>query len=132
MPRIEWEGSFSVNNREIDDQHKKWIAIINELHDSMMKGDISLGMTLNTMKSMKEYVKYHFEYEEEYMRKINYPGMTEHIKIHARFYVLISQYYNDLQSGKMVLNSEIMSILMNWLKDHILNTDKKYISSIEQ
>ena len=68
MPRIEWEESFSVNNNEIDDQHKKWIAIINELHDSMMKGDISLSTTLNVMKSMKEYVKYHFEYDEEYMR----------------------------------------------------------------
>ena len=129
MPRIEWEESFSVNNDEIDDQHKKWIAIINELHDSMMKGDISLSTTLNVMKSMKEYVKYHFEYEEEYMRKINYPGFAEHQGLHGKFYVLINQYYNDIHSGKMVLNGEIMSILVNWLKDHILHTDKKYVST---
>ena len=126
--KIEWDELFSVNNEEIDDQHRKWIAIINDLHDRMMKGDISLSTTLNAMKSMKEYVKYHFEYEEEYMREINYPGMAEHISIHARFYVLINQYYNDIKSGKMVLNREIMSILTNWLKDHILRVDKKYAS----
>ena len=126
MPKIEWEESFSVKNDEIDGQHKKWIEIINDLHDSMIKGDISLATTLNTMKSMKEYVKYHFDSEEEYMLKINYPGLAEHQAIHAKFYVRINEYYNDIHSGKLVLNGEIMNILVNWLKDHILNVDKKY------
>lgn len=126
MPRIEWDGSFSVNNEEIDAQHKKWIGIINDLHESMMGGDVSMASTLNAMESMKEYVKYHFQYEEDYMRQINYPGFAEHQALHARFYTMISQYYNDLRAGKMVLNSEIMKILVNWLRDHILQVDKKY------
>ena len=129
MPRIEWEETFSVNNEEIDGQHKKWIAIINALHESMMKGDIALATTLNAMEGMKDYVKYHFEYEEEYMKKINYPDLAEHQVLHAKFYGVINQYYNDTRSGKLVLNSEVMSILVNWLKDHILHADKKYVST---
>ncbi len=126
MEKIEWKESFSVNNEEIDNQHKNWILIINDLHDSMLKGDIALSTTHNTMKSMKDYVKYHFDSEEEYMRKINYPDIADHIKIHTKFYVLVNQYYNDMVSGKLVLNGEIMNILMSWLKTHVLNEDKKY------
>lgn len=126
MPKIEWDEAFSVNNEEIDQQHKKWILIINELHDSMMSSDVSSLSTLNVMESMKEYVMYHFEYEEDHMRKIKYPGFAEHQALHAKFYSMINQYYNDLNSGKVILDSEVMKVLMHWLKDHILNTDKKY------
>jgi hemerythrin-like metal-binding protein len=129
MPKIEWDEAFSVNNEEVDSQHKKWLSIINDLHDSMMKGDISMSATLNTMKSMKEYVKYHFDFEEEYMRKINYPDAEQHKRIHDKFYVMVNEYYNNMHSGKLVLNGEIMNMLMNWFKDHILHEDKKYSES---
>lgn len=128
MPRIEWDHSFSVNNDEIDKQHKKWIAIINDLHDSLIKGNINEidYSAMEAMKSMREYVKDHFTYEEDYMKSINYPDLAKHQNIHSKFYVQISEYYDDLKSGKLVLNTRIMKILMNWLKDHILNEDKKY------
>lgn len=75
---------------------------------------------------LDKYVKDHFTYEEDYMKSINYPDLAKHQNIHSKFYVQISEYYDDLKSGKLVLNTRIMKILMNWLKDHILNEDKKY------
>jgi len=126
MPRIYWDESFSVNNEEIDKQHKKWIAIMNELHDSLMEGNINEYKTVNTIESMKEYVRDHFTYEEEYMQKINYPDLALHKNIHSKFYVQVSDYYNDIKSGRIVLTTEIMKILINWLKNHILIEDKKY------
>ena len=36
MSLIEWTEKFSVDIDEIDKQHKKWISIVNDLHDSIM------------------------------------------------------------------------------------------------
>jgi hemerythrin len=35
MPIIEWADALSVNVKEIDDQHKRLIDLINNLHDAM-------------------------------------------------------------------------------------------------
>lgn len=127
MPRITWSDEFSVSNQEIDEQHKKWLEIINELHDTLMQGkpeDLS-QITGKTFKAMEDYVKIHFSSEEEIMRKIKYPGLPEHKVIHEKFMARIVRYRKDFESGNMVLNSDIMKILTNWLQDHILNEDKK-------
>ena len=83
-------------------------------------------IALAALISMRKYTRTHFPYEEEYMQNIGYPDLPSHKEIHSKFYVRIMNYYNDLQEGKMVLNTEIMSTLMLWLQDHILTEDNKY------
>lgn len=127
MPRITWSEEFSVSNREIDEQHKKWIEIINELHDTLMHGKPEdLGrITCKTFKSMEDYVQMHFSFEEGLMRETNYPGLPDHQKKHEKFMARIIRHRQDFESGNMVLNSDIMKVLTNWLQEHILNEDKK-------
>ncbi len=128
MPLIEWSDSLSVGNDEIDTQHKKWIRMTNELHEALLNSaaDKVREVALGSLKEMREYVRYHFDHEEEYMQRINYPDLAEHRKIHAVFYVRIIDYYNQVQEGKLVLNTQIMKTLRNWLEHHIMNEDKKY------
>jgi len=128
MPKINWEESFSMNDDEIDNQHKKWLSIINTLHDCLMSGDPEEINTssIKTMKSMIDYAVLHFSYEEEYMERINYPGLAKHRDIHAGFLKMIREQYTDLKSGKKILSTELMLMLNNWLKNHILVEDKKY------
>ncbi len=38
MPILQWNQSVSVNDADIDGQHKKLIDMINNLHDSMGQG----------------------------------------------------------------------------------------------
>ena len=128
MPQIEWDDSFSVNNPEIDDQHKKWIEIHNKMNVNLMEGDQKIiGATpSNSLKEMQDYTRYHFDFEEEYMRKISYPALMEHIKLHKNFDNQIYEYHREISEGRMVLSSEIIKIIKSWLLDHILNEDKKY------
>ena len=128
MPQIEWDDSFSVNNPEIDDQHKKWIEIHNKMHVNLIQsGKKIIGSTpLDSLKEMQDYTKYHFDFEEEYMRRITYPGLMEHIKLHKNFENQIYEYHREISEGRMVLSSEIIKIIKKWLLEHILNEDKKY------
>ena len=80
----------------------------------------------DALEAMQLYAYEHFRFEEEYMQKIHYPNFVKHRRIHKDFDDLIYAYSRDLLEGKIVLNSEIIKIIRNWLVDHILNEDKKF------
>ena len=126
MSKIKWEDSFSVGNAEIDAQHQKWIAIYNKMHESIIMGSAQPGAGAEALKAMQDYASYHFSFEEEYMRKMDYPNLIEHHRIHKDFDNLIYTYYRDTQAGKLVLDSKIMRTLKKWLLEHILREDQKY------
>ena len=128
MSRIEWNDTLSVQNAEIDEQHKKWISIHNRLHDVLITGtfDQIEKAGLETLQAMQEYARYHFAFEEEYMKKIKYPGVVEHRRIHKDFDNQIYKYNREFLEGQIVLRTEIMKVLKNWLLEHILHEDQKY------
>lgn len=126
MPQIIWNESFSVNIKEIDDQHKKWIDIFNNLHSNMIKGKAGQSDGLRALKAMEDYSRYHFSFEEEYMLKIGYPVLYEHRRLHVDFDDMIYSYYRKAIDGELILNSEILSILKGWILNHILKEDKQY------
>ena len=128
MPKITWDNSFSVHNAELDEQHQKWIAILNELHQALISDDVGnlQSISQTTLDAMMNYVRYHFSTEEDFLTAINYPELAAHKKIHDKFYVQIKELRNDVHAGVKVLNSEIMKTLTNWLQAHILQEDMKY------
>lgn len=128
MPLIEWDESFSVNNTELDEQHKQWINIYNKLHEGLIssqQNDIE-PMASDALQSMLDYARYHFAAEGEYMDKIGYTESVMHRRQHKDFENKIYQYNRDMRDGKMVLSTMIMKELENWLLNHILIEDRKY------
>lgn len=128
MPRIEWDESFSVNHAEIDKQHKNWIKIYNRLTRVMDEGDpeAQKKITVEILQAMLDYAKYHFKFEEEFMRDIGYPARASHARLHRECDALIYEAYVSIQEGNSVLNSDLLSLLKGWLLNHILVEDKKY------
>lgn len=128
MPRFEWNDGFSVNVEELDHQHKKWISIINDLHEILISGNVSVlqKATEDSLDAMLEYALMHFAYEERYMEKIGYPGLLQHREKHLEFKSTMLGYYTDIKSGTLILSTKLMKTLINWLKNHILEEDKQY------
>jgi hemerythrin-like metal-binding protein len=128
MSQIKWDESFSVNNAEIDSQHKKWIDIFNRLDRIMLEGDYDSQKETKTevLQSMLDYARYHFKFEEEHMRKMAYPGIVEHVRTHKNFDTRIYQSFRECRDGNIVLNTKLLNMIKNWLLDHILVEDKKY------
>lgn len=126
MTEIKWSDSFSINNSEIDDQHKKWIEILNILHENILAGKGTQQQKTEALKAMHEYTQKHFSFEEEYMRKIGYPDLIKHRRIHKDFDNLIFSHIRDIEKGEIVLGSSIIKLIKNWLFDHILFEDKKF------
>lgn len=127
MALFEWKDTYSVNVGEIDRQHRMLVETLNDLHEAMLTRK-SKEVLSGIIKSLVDYAGYHFSYEEKFMNKYKYPGYLEHKKEHDDFVVKVIDFQRQQVEGKLMLSMEIMNFLKDWLKNHILGTDKKYSS----
>ena len=125
MALINWNDSLSVNVAEIDQQHKRLVSLINELHDAMRQGKAKdvLGKIVNSLIS---YTSIHFKTEEKYFDQFGYPETDAHKKEHADFVEKVTEFKQGFEKGSLGISIEVMSFLSSWLKNHIKVTDKKY------
>lgn len=125
MPLLSWKNEYSVNIREIDEQHKKLVEMINELHDAMVaqKAKEVLGGVLTKLIN---YTASHFANEERLMKTHGYPEFAEHKEKHEKMTAKVLALQKDWQAGKINLSLDVSSFLSDWLNKHILGTDKKY------
>lgn len=129
MNLIAWNENLSVNIKEINEQHKKLIAMINDLNSAMGsgKGKDVMGQILS---GLVEYTKTHFKREEELMQKHQYPGYLSHKALHDALTKQVVDTMNKFQEGKAIVTVEVMSFLKDWLVTHIQNTDRKYTAHL--
>ena len=125
MSLITWNDRLSVKVAEIDQQHKKLITMINELNDAMKvgKGKDALGAIVN---NLIVYTMTHFKTEEKYFAQFGYPDTDQHKKEHEAFVKKVSDFKDGFENRKISLTIEVMDFLSDWLKNHIMGTDKKY------
>lgn len=125
MDLLQWSDTFSVNVKEIDDQHKVFIEMINTLLYALQekKGREVLNDIFNKMAI---YAKTHFDTEEKYMIQFNYMGYYLHKKEHDQFALNTIELKEQIHRSDMVLTLDIYYFLTDWLVNHILGTDKKY------
>jgi hemerythrin len=125
MSFITWEDTMSVNVKEIDDQHKKLISLINELHEWIQAGE-KKDILGGVLEELINYTRYHFSVEERRMKQFSYVGYLEHKREHDDFTGQVLLLKEKYDKGTTALSSEVSSFLKDWLTNHILGTDKKY------
>lgn len=122
---IEWTEDLSVGVAVIDNQHKELFTKVNQLLDACNqgKGKESIG---EIIKFLGEYVVEHFSYEEEYMKKFNYPQFANHKENHAQFIKDFLELKNKFETDGAQSYIVIMvnRVVVNWLISHIRNVDK--------
>jgi len=129
MAFYEWQDSFSVGVKEMDDQHKKLIAILNHLHDAMKSGKATKEISL-IIDEMVEYTKFHFIAEEKLMDEKKYIGLASQKAEHAAFVKKAQEFQSEVNSGKLAVSLDVLNFLKDWLTHHILIIDMKYSGKI--
>lgn len=125
MAFYEWQDSFSVGSKEMDEQHKKLIAILNHLHDAMKAGKAAKEIGL-IVDEMVDYTKFHFSAEEKLMADKQYIGLGSQKAEHAAFVKKAQEFQNEISSGKLSVSIDVLNFLKDWLTNHILIIDMKY------
>jgi len=120
-----WKDEYSVGIRQIDEQHKRLVRLLNELHQAMCEGKSREVMT-GILSQLVDYTKGHFAAEERMMQGYLFPGYAAHKVEHDQLTKTVLKFQQEVTSGKAVMSIDVMDFLKNWLRNHILATDQKY------
>ncbi|MGK0469085.1 bacteriohemerythrin [Clostridium sp.] len=122
-----WNDSCSIGMDIIDAQHKHLFEIGNKAYALLKNGlqtdkydDIGL-----IVEDLRNYTKYHFKCEEDYMIKIKYPGYEEQKKEHDNFVKELDKInmYNDDEDHQKYIE-DLLHFVFAWILDHIVEKDK--------
>ena len=120
-----WTPAYSVSIEVFDQQHQQLFATVNELDQALQqgRGNSALGPIFD---KLREYSGAHFAAEESLMAKHDYPGLSTHRAQHEMFRQKLAGFLEDYKAGKPGVPVSLLLFMQNWLKEHVLKTDKQY------
>ncbi|MCP4702464.1 MAG: bacteriohemerythrin [Gammaproteobacteria bacterium] len=121
---IVWNERYSVGVREIDEQHKRLIGFINELHEAMRSGG-SKEVLGTVFAGLIEYTMTHFAAEERFMKAMDYVHYAKHKAAHDGLTKRVLELQSGFQTGEITLSMDLMDFLQKWLMEHIMEVDKE-------
>jgi hemerythrin len=110
----------------IDEEHTKLFAIANECYDLLTNQFIEdkYDYILNVINDLKEYTKYHFNHEEEYMISIGCKKLLSQKVEHNDFIEKINSInYEHIDANQKDALLKLLDFLTTWLVEHILKQD---------
>ena len=127
MELLSWNENYSLGIQEIDNQHKQLIELVNELYTAMMTKKTKDSLQ-KVLEGLVNYTINHFNTEETYFRKFNYSSTIAHVEEHQLFVAKVLEFQNSFNEGKTTVSMEILSFLRDWIVQHILGSDRQFIS----
>ncbi len=125
MPLLQWKGKHSVGIVEIDAQHQRMFAIMNELNDAMAT-EKAKGVLEGIIERLVQYTATHFVTEERLMKEYGFSGHDAHKRVHEQLAAKVRAFQADFRQGRVAMSIDVMHFLMDWLDQHILGTDMEY------
>jgi len=130
---VSWDESLMVHNKVIDTQHRELVEMTNKFYAGVkMGGLLAKAYLLQTIKGSVNYIKTHFADEEEIMQKIGFPLYEEHKKQHENFISEVKEQARAFENDVFPDPAGFVIFLMNWILQHIANSDKKYVPYLEK
>jgi len=123
--KIDWKEEYSVGVEEIDDQHKYFISLLNDLYNAIVEGKSreELGVLFQLVS---DYAERHFATEEKYFDEFNYEGAAEHKQKHQEMRDEIKRIESTGSEREIDFYGNIVYFLKDWLEEHLAQMDQKY------
>lgn len=120
-----WTNDYSVNVKELDEQHKTFMEILNRLIKAIEEKKVESELT-GLIETLISHCRVHFATEEHYFKKFNYNDSENHIKEHKSFMEKINKFKETHKSREIDASFELADLLEDWLVSHSNNYDKEY------
>ena len=126
MAKFLWKNEYSVGVEEIDFEHKQLLEAISELSEAIDNHSVNNKHEI-VFDELESYIAHHFSTEERYFERFNYAGAKEHIASHRDFTEKIADFRTKYKNNEVEISNELIKFLEEWLRDHMLNVDRKYM-----
>lgn len=126
---IRWNDNYKIGIEEIDTQHKRFFDIadytFNLLKDNLIIDKYDRIIAI--LNELKDYTKYHFRTEEEFMEKIRYKKLLSHKVEHKDFIRTLEEIdLSKIDQDQEGYTLELLDMILNWLSNHILKSDAEF------
>jgi len=122
-----WLEEYKIGSPVIDAQHKRLFKLIGELNEAIETG-LEITDIEELLAGLDQYTIRHFQLEEKYMMKSNYPGLEEQQKSHADFINRFKMLGEEID--KAGITQTVVQLmkeeLAEWLKEHVTGLDVKF------
>lgn len=122
-----WKEEFAIGVELIDKQHQRLFEIGNKIYDLLENYfyEDKYDRIMEIIKELRDYTKYHFSAEEEYMLQTKYPRYFSQKVEHDDFISKIEELeLSDLDDNQDEHIRELLTFIFSWVLEHILQRDK--------
>jgi hemerythrin len=122
---IHWNEELATGNKEIDNQNKEMFRRFNNFQSARKQGK-GLDELSNLLTFLDEYIRSHFELEEQLQIDYDFPGYLKHKEEHEGFIRNLRTLEEQLniQGTNSTLLIQINMALVTWLIRHFNWMDK--------
>lgn len=136
MSAFKWKEEYNLNIEEIDEQHMKLMEIGRRAYDIAVIDDgyDRYDEIMTILDELLEYTKYHFEYEENMLKKYNFEHTHKQEEEHAFYVYKINQVASreDIDDNQRKVVLEIIDFLSEWISEHIMIADREYAEFLKK
>jgi len=131
---IAWTNDFEISIPEIDQQHKKLVALLNDLYAKFQEDETDKEYLIKLLIELYDYTDYHFESKEKFYHKkeSDKSRVKKHIQEHKKFLSNVLAFKRKVENGEDDFTLELMFFLKDWVIEHIMYNDKKLINAIKK
>lgn len=123
---IEWKEEYSLGIHEIDTQHKKIFAVINDFYCAVEQSKEKEGLPI-ILGELVSFAEYHFSVEEKHFEEFDFEGKRDHIDRHNIYRKKVAQFLEKNEREESGLSWEILDFMKEWWMDHITGVDRLYV-----
>ena len=132
MALITWGPSLEVGFGDIDVQHRRLVDMLNRLEHAAVT-PAAHDVAAQTLDELTAYTQVHFDFEERLMARHGlgeHPSAQAHRAEHRRLVAEVTDFRERLAAGDDRLDEEVLGFLRDWLRSHILGTDRHLAKSL--
>jgi len=123
---IAWSNFLSVGVAEMDDEHRQFIARVNELNKAIVEIE-DKATVARAMERMLAEAARHFTHEEQLLARWNYPETAAHTARHAELTAQFERAMKEFAESDISFVWALKGLrLKQLLVEHLLNDDMKY------
>ncbi|MBF0515115.1 MAG: bacteriohemerythrin [Desulfovibrionaceae bacterium] len=128
---FKWREAYAVGLAAIDEDHKRLLAAASRVDTAIRRGE-GHGEITRALVFLDAYAREHFKREERLFRQRRYPALAEHRRLHKLLIEEIAEKTDLARNQDVNMSPEFMSFLKEWVLDHILTEDRKFVDYLGQ
>jgi hemerythrin-like metal-binding protein len=123
---IRWSDTLSVDVPEIDEEHRQFVARVNELNKAIVECE-DKAIIERLLDLMLMEATHHFWHEEQLLVKWKYPDRAVHAAKHAQITAQFGRVMKEFEQADFSFTWALKGLYIKQvLVDHLLKEDMKY------